>query len=235
MAKVIAVGGPKGGVGKTTVALNIATNAARLAGMRVVLADADPNRSSMDAALAAGEGMPIDVAEGLDHERLAELHRSRRYDLVVVDLPGARESGALTALLQGHERKAAVDALVMPTRPKLMDIRPFRRVLDEEVTPIGVPVLVVLVRVDYRQTRQAEERRAEIEEWGYPVAKTATRALDAHDDALERRVTLMDMPRGGQRSSTRAAEREYRMMSADVLEFVGLDAAKLREQSEGEQ
>src|SRR5699024_11819039 len=94
-------------------------------------------------------------SEGLDHERLAELHRSRRYDLVVVDLPGARESGALTALLQGHERKAAVDALVMPTRPKLMDIRPFRRVLDEEVTPIGVPVLVVLVKIGRASCRES--------------------------------------------------------------------------------
>lgn len=228
MAKVLAVGGPKGGVGKTTVALNIATYAARGLGLRVILADADPNRSSLDAALAAGDLMPFDAAEGLDHDRLVELHRTKRYDLVVVDLPGARESGALAALLKGHERHAAVDALVMPTRPKVMDIRPFRRVLRDEIAPIGVPVLAVLVRVDYRQTRQAGERREEIESWGYKVAQQFTRQLDAHDDALERHMALMDLPRGGQRSSVRAAEREYRLLAAECLEFVGIDAGKLR-------
>lgn len=234
MAKVLAVGGPKGGVGKTTVALNIATYASRELGLNVFLADADPNRSSLDAALAAGDGMPFDVAPGLDHERLVELHRSRKYDLVVVDLPGARESGALAALLQGHERTAAVDGLVLPTRPKVMDIRPFRRVLRDEIAPIGVPVLVVMVRVDYRQTRQAAERRAEIEAWGYQVAQQYTRQLDAHDDALERHVPLMDLPRGGRRSSVRAAEREYRLMAAECLEFVGFEVSKLREEREGQ-
>lgn len=230
MAKVLAVGGPKGGVGKTTVAVNIAAYAARMLELRVFLADADANQSSYDAAMAAGDAMPFDVAPGLDHDRLVELHHSKRYDLVVVDLPGARESGALAALLKGHERTAAVDALVLPTRPKLMDVRPFRRVLRDEITPIGVPVIVVLVRVDYRQTRQAQERRGEIESWGYRVAKTYTRQLDAHDDALERHMALMDLPRGGQRSSVRAAEREYRLLAAECLEFVGYDVSKLREE-----
>lgn len=235
MAKVLAVGGPKGGVGKTTVAVNVATYAARGLDLRVFLADADPNQSSFDAAMAAGDAMPFDVAPGLDHDRLVELHQSKRYDLVVVDLPGARESGALAALLKGHERTAAVDGLILPTRPKLMDVRPFRRVLRDEIAPIGVPVLVAMVRVDYRQTRQAEERRAEIEAWGYQVAKQYTRQLDAHDDALERHMALMDLPKGGRRSSIRAAEREYRLLAAECLEFIGFDVTKLREEREGTQ
>lgn len=228
MAKVLAVGGPKGGVGKTTVALN----ACRVLGLRTILADADPNRSSLDAALAAGAGMPFEVAEGLNHDELVELHRSRRHDLAVVDLPSAREAGALAALLKEHDRRAAVDGLILPTRPKLMDVRPLRRVLRDEIDPLGVPCLVVLVRVDYRQVAAAEERRKEIESWGYKVATNYTRLLDAHDDALERHKALMDMPRGGQRSSVRAAEREYRIMSAECLEFIGIDAAKLREDPE---
>jgi chromosome partitioning protein len=232
MAKVLAVGGPKGGVGKTTVALNIATYASRVLSLRTILADADPNRSSLDAALAAGAGMPFEVAEGLNHTELVELHRSRRHDLAVVDLPGAREAGALAALLKEHDRRAAVDGLVLPTRPKLMDVRPLRRVLRDEVEPLGVPFLVVLVRVDYRQVAAAEERRKEIESWGYKVATHYTRLLDAHDDALERHKALMDLPRGGQRSSVRAAEREYRILSAECLEFIGIAAAKLLEDPE---
>lgn len=232
MAKVLAVGGPKGGVGKTTVALNIATYASRVLGLRVYLADADPNQSSYDAARAAGDSMPFDYGGAVDHELLVKLRRSTQYDLVVVDLPGAREAGALHALLKAHDRQPAVDGLVMPTRPKVMDIRPFRRILNEEIVPIGVPVLVALVRVDYRQTRQAETRRTEIEGWGYRVASQYTRQLDAHDDALERHIALMDMPRGGRRSSTRAAEREYRLLAKECLEFVGIDARALSEEDD---
>jgi chromosome partitioning protein len=232
MATVVAVGGPKGGVGKTTVTLNISTNAARLMRMRVLLVDADPNKSSLDAAMAAGDGMPFDVTQGLDHEKLAGLHQSTKYDLVVIDLPGARESGALDALLRGGDERPSVDGLILPTRPKVMDIRPLRRVLKDEIKPLGIPSLVVLVRVDPRQLTAAAERRAEIEGWGYTVAKTTTRLLDAHDDALEKKKALLDMPRGGRRSSVRAAEREYRLLSAECLEFVGIDAAALREEPE---
>lgn len=239
MAKVLAVGGPKGGVGKTTVALNIATYAARLLDLRVILTDADPNRSSLDAAMAAGDAMPFDVAEGLDHEALVELHRTRRHDLAVIDLPGAREAGALAALLKGRrtdrqdrkdqqDRRTAVDGLILPTRPKLMDIRPFRRVIKNEIEPIGVPFLVVLVRIHPNQVQAAEDRRREIRSWGYKVADASTRMLDVHDDALERHKALMDMPRGGRRSSVRAGEREYRLLAAESLEFVGIDAARLR-------
>jgi CobQ/CobB/MinD/ParA family nucleotide binding protein len=230
MAKVLAVGGPKGGVGKTTVALNVATYASRVLNLQTVLVDADPNRSSLDAAIAAGDSMPFEVSEGLDHEKLVQWHRSR-HDLVVVDLPGARESGALAALLRGHdERRAAVDGLVLPTRPKLMDIRPYRRVIREEIVPIGVPFLVVLVRVHPSQTLAADSRRHEIEGWGYKVANSYTRMLDAHDEALEHHKPLMDMPLGGKRSSRRGAEREYRLLSAELLEFIGINATKLREE-----
>ncbi|HWD07066.1 MAG TPA: AAA family ATPase [Amycolatopsis sp.] len=225
------MGGPKGGIGKTTVAVNIATNASRLLALRVLLVDADPNKSSLDAATAAGDAMPFSVAEGLNHEYLTKLRRSTAYDLVVIDLPGARESGALDALLREDDEEASIDGLILPTRPKLMDIRPLRRVLKTEISPLGVPFLVVLVRVDYRQTQAAEERRAEIEGWGYTVAKSYTRALDAHDDALEKHKPLLDMP-GGRRSSVRAAEREYRVLSAECLEFIGIDAAALREERE---
>lgn len=232
MAKVLAVGGPKGGVGKSTVALNTATYAARILGLRTLLADADPNRSSLDTAMAAGAGMPFEVAEGIDHDALVELHRSRKHDLVVVDLPGARETGALQALLKQQGSRAAADAVILPTRPKVMDLRPLRRVIRAELEPIRVPYLVALVRVHPNQVTAMGTRREEIRgAWGLRVADTYTRMLDAHDDALERHKHLMDMP-GGRRSTVRAAEREYRALAAECLEFVGIEADQLREEPE---
>jgi chromosome partitioning protein len=226
MSKILAVGGPKGGVGKTTVSLNVATNATRLLGLRVLLVDADPNRSASDAAVAAGNLMPFDVAEGLDHDKLVQLHRATQYDLVVIDLPGAREAGALKALLRGEERhgkpaKPAVDGLLLPTRPEIMDLRPLRRVVRDEIVPLGVAYLVTLVRVHRDRVELARRRREEFRDMGFVVAECLTRNLVVHDDALEERRTLLDMP-GGRRSSVRAADREYRELTAEGLSLIGI-------------
>lgn len=227
MSKVLAVGGPKGGVGKTTVALNIATNAARLLKLKVLLVDADPNRSALDAAMAAGDAMPFDVAEGLDHERLVQLHRSSGYELVVADLPGAREAGALKALLTGGGRgKPSVDGLILPSRPEVMDLRPTRRVIREEIAPLNLPYLVALVRVHSSRVRQGEERADELRGMGLQVAHAMTRNLVAHDDALELQRPLVDMG-GGQRSVVRAADREYRQLAHEALTLIGIDATPL--------
>lgn len=227
MSKVLAVGGPKGGVGKTTVALNIATNAVRVLKLRVLLVDADPNRSAIDAATAAGDNMPFDVAEGLDHDRLVQLHNTKTYDLVVVDLPGAREAGALKALLTGGGRgKPAVDGLILPSRPEVMDLRPTRRVIREEIAPLKLPYLVALVRVHSSRVRQGEERAEELRGMGLQIAHAYTRNLVAHDDALELQRPLLDMG-GGRRSVVRAADREYRQLSHEALTLIGIDAAAL--------
>lgn len=239
MSKVLAVGGPKGGVGKTTVALNLAIAAVRLLRLRVLLVDADPNRSSLDAALAAGDLMPFDVTEGYDHDEIVRLHAGHSYDLVVIDLPGAREAGALAALLEGADpkrpggrRKPAVDGLVLPTRPELMDVRPFIRVIRAEIIPLRLRYLVALVRVHPARMHAAERRQTELRDMGLKVADTITRSLVVHDDALELARPLLDMP-GGKRSAARAAEREYCHLAAEAFELVGINAAPLREYQEG--
>lgn len=232
MAKVIGVGGPKGGTGKSTVAQCAATYCARLTGLRTLLVDADPNRSSLDAATDAGDAMPFDVAEGLDHHRLTQLHGTHHYDVVFVDLPGARETGALAALLDSgqqhdHRRRAPIDLLLVPTRPEIADIRPTLRMMRQEVLSLRVPYLIVLVRVRTTRVPHAEANRAELVYGGWHVAEAMTRMLAVHDDTLAEQRPLMDMP-GGKRSSVRAADREYRTLTVEALEHVGLDASALR-------
>jgi chromosome partitioning protein len=122
--KVIAVGSPKGGVGKTTAAVTLATIVARQ-GQRVLLVDCDANRSALDWCAGADEAIPLDVSDGRDLAALRRLRESTGYDLAVVDLPGAR-AGAFQTLLTGEtrDRRPVVDLLVVPTSPELMEGQP---------------------------------------------------------------------------------------------------------------
>lgn len=223
--KIVGVAGPKGGVGKTTLALNLATYASRFRGLSVLLIDADPIRSAVDAATAAGDAMPFDIAATDDPDQLTRL-RSSPHGLVVVDLPGT-DGDPLAALLgariEGKPDRTArhVDALILPTRPELMDLRPLLRTIDEHIIGSGVPYLIALVRVHRNRVAAAAERREELRAMGYPVANTLSRMLVAHDDAVEAHRPLCDLP-GGAHSLVRAADNEYRALSAQALATAGL-------------
>jgi CobQ/CobB/MinD/ParA family nucleotide binding protein len=230
MSKILAVGGPKGGVGKSTVALRIAENACRRLGLDVLLVDADPNRSALDHALAAGDSMPLTVSEGYDHDQLVRLHNGTTHDLVVVDLPGAREVGALRALLSGGKNnrgKPAFDLLVMPTPPDIMDLRPLIRAVKDEIAPTGIAYLVCVVRAQRDRLGFSTGRRDELRAMGIRTADTVTRDLMAHRDSVELAKPLMDLP-GGKRSGTRAADREYAALTAEALGALGFDVTALK-------
>lgn len=126
MARIIAVGNLKGGVGKSTLALNIACELAA-GGKRVVaLVDADGQCTATDWA-AAGElpipvrSMPLDD-EGKAGQWMREL-LAIEAEIVMIDLPphiGATTTAALML----------ADVFVIPTTPSLVDLRATQRALD---------------------------------------------------------------------------------------------------------
>src|ERR1700722_17019615 len=87
MPKVIAILNQKGGVGKTTLAVHLATAFARK-NRRVLLVDADPQGSALDWA-AARHGQPLFPVVGLPknsiHKELPAL--AANFDLVIIDGP----------------------------------------------------------------------------------------------------------------------------------------------------
>ncbi|WP_280564148.1 ParA family partition ATPase [Chromohalobacter sp. 48-RD10] len=112
---IIGVLNQKGGVGKTTLAVNIAAALART-GKRVLLIDADPQGSALDWA-AAREGDPLFAVVGLPkpsiHKELALVGEG--YDVVVIDGPPRVTDLARSAIM-------ASDIVLIPVQPSPYDI-----------------------------------------------------------------------------------------------------------------
>lgn len=112
---IIGVLNQKGGVGKTTLAVNIAATLAK-AGNRVLLVDADPQGSSL-AWSSAREIDPIFPVVGMAkptlHRDLPEL--ARDFDVTVIDgAPRVNELGRSAIL--------ASDLVIIPVQPSPYDV-----------------------------------------------------------------------------------------------------------------
>ncbi|MFA5976530.1 MAG: AAA family ATPase [Elusimicrobiota bacterium] len=116
---IITVGNTKGGVGKTTLAVNLAI-ARAMEGRDVLLIDTDRQQTAQTAIsirAEAGHKPAIAVASYSDGPTLRSQvqHQSGKYDDVVIDA-GGRDSAALRAAL------ILSDVLLVPFQPRSYDV-----------------------------------------------------------------------------------------------------------------
>lgn len=169
---IVAVGGTKGGIGKTTLAIQLATGLAR-DGRRVWLIDGDGQGSAIAAitARAEVEGVPgIAAAHYPDGKTLRAqvLQQGGGFDDVVIDV-GGRDSSALRAALM------LADAIVVPFAPRSFDVW----ALDETAELIetaraqrdGLAAFALLNQADpgvlAADNREAEDAVAELPAFEY--------------------------------------------------------------------
>lgn len=109
---VIALVGNKGGAGKTTLSINLATALAERD--TTVLLDADPQGSSLQWR-AIGEGnLAVHEAEEVLGEHATDMQQ--RYHYVVVDCPPSVQAA------QTHAALKACDVALIPVQPSPMDL-----------------------------------------------------------------------------------------------------------------
>lgn len=158
-ARIVTVAQQKGGAGKTTLAVQIATTA-RAQGKRVCLVDVDPQASlsrwyeERQRRGEAGDDLTVVKTGGW---RLAvELGRlARDVDLVVVDTPPHADSELRTAI-----REAAL--VLVPCQPSALDVWASGATL-ELCRAEDRPARIVLTRVPSRG-RSVEEAQAALAE-----------------------------------------------------------------------
>jgi chromosome partitioning protein len=119
MGKVLIVGGIKGGIGKSTLAANLAVLASR-AEQEVLLVDADPQETTATWAAArsdqTGNLAPVTTVSIVGKQIRDELRRlSDKYGLVIVDA-GARDTSTQRAAL------SVASLVLLPFPPRGPDL-----------------------------------------------------------------------------------------------------------------
>jgi chromosome partitioning protein len=194
----------KGGVGKTTTAVNLA---ATLAGTtKVLLVDADPQGSATWWVERSEKGLGFDLTQETDANLLGKLRKIKDYGLIVVDTPPALGSAALKTVV------ATADYLVLPTPPAPMDLAVLIETVKTAVMPLKIAHRVLLTRVDPRSLGEALEAQNTLMELGIPACHAFVRAYKAHERAALDGMSIAQW-RG---RNAREAEADYRRVAEEL-------------------
>jgi chromosome partitioning protein len=157
----IALISQKGGVGKTTLAIHLAT-AFEAQGRQTLLVDLDPQTSAAEWKDARQAERPYVMA--MPPSRLCkalETAREHQAEVVVLDTAPHSEGTALDAA-------RAADLILVPCQPSIMDLRAMRKTADL-LNYVKKPTYAVLNEVAPQGTVADEAGRAITAQFGIPV------------------------------------------------------------------
>ena len=211
---IIAVVNQKGGVGKTTLALNLAGVFAQQKGARPLVVDADPQESALRWADVREKESLFDViriSTKTLHRDLREIVRKGGYTHVLIDAPPRVDEISRSALV-------AADLVIIPIQPSPQDIWAAEHIvgLYNEVLAIkeDLKCAFVMNRVKARTaiTRGAVEAIGAFE---LPIMKSRISDRVIFAESMARGLTVIEAdPKG-------AAALETVELSKEIAKFGG--------------
>ena len=163
MTRITALVNQKGGVGKTTAAMNLGAVTHEALGGHpdhspVLVVDADTQESAGWWAERVA-GLPFEYAPVKNPAEFTTLAALSQFRQIIVDTPGSLEDGRiLSAVLN------VVDDVLVPLPPEPLAFDPTARVVEQVLIPRGIPYHVFVSAWDPREGR----RNLDTGEWEYP-------------------------------------------------------------------
>ncbi len=161
MPKIIAIVSQKGGSGKTTLAVHLATRAAQAKHESCVI-DTDPQATAAAWGDWRGDFLPVVVtAPPARLARTIESAKKNGVDFIVIDTPPHADAAAREAI-------KVADVVLIPTKPRAFDLHALEPISDL-VSFAKKPAYVVLNSVPSGATLLTEEARATATEMGLEI------------------------------------------------------------------
>lgn len=193
--QVHVIANQKGGVGKTTMTMNLAAVTYQSLVMPgpifqavaeesgdpqspVLVLSTDPQASSVYWSRRMekrGGGIPFDYDQVHDPAKLPRL-RGLPYRHIFIDTPGSLEDEAILrrVLEEAHD-------VVLPMEPEALSYDPTRRTIEKVLQPLGLPYRVVVNKWDPRDGEaDLKETAIFIKKMGWPMCNTVIRRYKVH-------------------------------------------------------
>ena len=164
----ITVCGQKGGVAKTCTSIHLAS-VWHSEGKKVCIVDADKNRSAL--AYASRGNLPFPVFPVSSAAKA-----SRSSEIVITDGQASSDQEELKHLAYGS------DLVILPTTAKARSVE-LTVELANLLSNLKVNHAVVIVKVDFRQQKAAQQAKAALQNFGLYVFDTFIPLLSAFDKA----------------------------------------------------
>jgi chromosome partitioning protein len=210
--QVIALVNQKGGVGKTTLAIHLAT-AFAVAGRHTLVLDLDPQASAAEWKDArAAETPPVMAVPASRLAKVFEDTKKIGTEVLILDTAPHSEGTALTAA-------RSADLILVPCQPSIMDLRALRKTV-ELLQHVKRPTYAVLNGVAPQGSVADEAENAIIEQYKLAVAPVRLGKLVAYNRSLITGQTAQEFEPEGK------AAHELRQLYKWASKLVGLSPRK---------
>jgi chromosome partitioning protein len=195
---IIVMSNPKGGVGKSTATLCLATHLAAH-GAQVTVLDADPNRPIADWRNKGSSASTIKVVEGITQDNIIDHITAQQSQFTLIDLEG-------TANLIVTRSISYADFVIVPVQASAVDVRQaskaIRVIRDEERAlrnrnpDVRIPYKLLMTRTNAPGAPVSSVHRqleAEIAAQNLPRFKTTMVERQAFKALFVERLTLSEL------------------------------------------
>lgn len=220
---IISFANPKGGAGKTTTALILATQLSEN-GASVTIIDADPERWISQWGSLPGKPANVNIMDGVTEDTIVDLieEAASQTQFVIVDLEG-------TASLMVANAIGMSDLVLIPVQGSSMDARGGAKTIrlisnQAKMARRAIPHCVVLTRTSAAvRSRSLRNVQDQLSANNIAVCKTAIVERAAYRDLLDYGGTLSDL-RGRNVSNIEKAILNARQFAGEVVAMLKQEA-----------